>query len=543
MPKEQNIKSHLHRSRLVSAVTLISRFSGLARDMLLAGWLGNNWIQDRFNYGFRIPNLFRNLLGEGALSAAFVPILSEKLNSPDRTGAYKLFSVVATVLAAILILLTALIVLLIAGIFLWKRHSPDQALFLGLGLTAVMVPYMIFVCLVALFSALLNCLDRFGLPAFMSVVLNLFQIAALIVAPTALKSVWPEAQQQIYAVAISVVLAGVVQLWMMIRAARRVGVTWHFHLDLRHPDLRRMAMTAGPIFIGLSILQFGTWLDDQIILSLSSTLDEKSFSVLGRTIDYPLMEGALSAVNQARRLYQFPLGVLAVSLATVAFPMFSRLAAQKDYAALSGSITHALRLAIFEALPSTVGLIVLAPLIVRVIFERGRFTPEDTVQTAHVLRFYCLGLWAYCSQQIVLRAFYSLSDTMTPLKIMAKTITLAIVMNVALLWLPGLRAGVFGLSTSVMVSLNVIILGVILSRRIATLDVRSVVVSAVRSGAAAAVMGAAAWLAAGYLPIPNKYLLLLVVIVIAGTVFLLACWVLRIPEAKELLSLARARRK
>jgi putative peptidoglycan lipid II flippase len=405
-----------------------------------------------------------------------------------------------------------------------------------------MVPYMIFVCLVALFSALLNCLDRFGVPAFSSVILNLFQIAALIAAPTLFKPLWPEPQQQIYVVAISVVLAGVVQLWLMIHAARRVGITWRFQIDLRHPDLRRMVLTAGPIFLGLSILQLGTWLDDQIILTLSAGLTEKSFGFLGWTIDYPLSEGALSAVNQARRLYQFPLGVLATSLATVAFPMFSRLADQKNYPVLSESITHTLRLAIFEALPSTVGLIVLAPLIVRVIFEHGRFTPEDTEQTAHILRFYCLGLWAYCTQQIILRVFYSLKDTLTPLKIMSKTISLAIVLNLILLWIPYLRAAAFGLSTSIMASLNVIILGHILSRRIASLDVRSVIYSSFRTTVAAALMGAAGWLGAAYFPISNKYLLLLATMILSAGVFILACRLLGIPEAKELLSLARSRK-
>ncbi len=346
-------KSLLHHSRLVSGITLISRISGLARDILIAGWLGNNWIQDCFNYGFRIPNLFRNLLGEGALAAAFVPVLSEKLNDADRSAALKLFGAVASILAVILIALTGLILLLIAAIALWGENTRERSLVLGL--TAVMIPYMIFVCLVALFSAMLNCLDRFRLATFMSVILNLFQIAAMICAPILLKPFWPFPQQQIYLVAASVLLAGVVQLLLMIRAARQVGLPWKFRLDWKHPDLRRIAATAGPMFIGLGILQFGAWLDDQIIFSLTAT-DQSSFSILGYTLDYPLTEGTLSAVNQARRLYQFPLGVLAISLATVAFPAFSRLAAKKDYPALAASITGAFRLAIFEAIPSSAGM-------------------------------------------------------------------------------------------------------------------------------------------------------------------------------------------
>jgi len=532
-------KSILHHSRLVSGITLISRISGLARDILIAGWLGNNWIQDCFNYGFRIPNLFRNLLGEGALAAAFVPVLSEKLTDPDRGGARKLFCVVASTLAVILISLTLLILILIACIYWFGQSSRERMLVLGL--TAVMVPYMIFVCLVALFSAMLNCLDRFRLATFMSVILNLFQIAAMICAPILLKPVWPLPEEQIYLGALSVILAGVVQLALMIRAAKNLGLPWQFRLDWKHPDLRRIAATAGPMFVGLGILQFGAWLDDQIIFTLTA-IDRPSFHILGYTIDYPLVEGTLSAVNQARRLYQFPLGVLAISLATVAFPTFSRLAAQKDYPGLASSITHAFRLAIFEAIPSSVGLIVLAPWIVKVILERGSFTPEDTAQTAHILRFYSLGIWAYCSHHIVVRVFYSLKDTITPLKIMAKTISLAILLDMILLWIPSIRAGAFGLSTSIMASLNVIFLSRILSQRIAAFELRPILYCAAQTALASILMGAAGFLVCTYIPIRSKYLLLLLSISVSGIVFFVACRLLRIPEANELLSLARSRK-
>lgn len=526
-------KSILQHSKIVSGFTLLSRITGLARDVILAAWLGNNWIQDSFKYAYTIPNLFRNLLGEGALSAAFVPLLSERLTQQDRPHAAKLVSLVATVLALVLVALTSFILILIAVLFLAADETSSR--YLLLTLTALMIPYMIFVCLVALFAAVLNCLDRFALPAFMPILLNLFQIAALIAAPLLLRPYLPHPQQQIYVVALSVILAGIVQLLLMLRAVNKLGVKWSFHLDLRHPDLRRLAVMMGPMVLGLGILQFGTWLDNHIIVSLTAHDGKTAFDLFGKTVAYPLAEGTLSAVAQARLLYQFPLGVLAISLATVAFPTFSRHAADHNLPALADSITHTLRLALFEALPAGIGLIVLSNLIVKVVFERGNFTPAHTAHAAHVLRFYALGLWAYSAHHIIVRAFYSLKDTLTPLRIMSKTIVLALILNLTLIWVRPLRAAVFGLSTTIMASLNVIFLTALLCRRIPQIRLRPVLASAARTLLASLLMAAAAHASAAYLPLTNKYLLLLTSMALAALVFFAGCHLLRIPELAQLL--------
>jgi len=250
----------------------------------------------------------------------------------------------------------------------------------------------------------------------------------------------------------------------------------------------------------------------------------------------------MSAVDGARRLYNFPLGVLGISLATVAFPLFSRHAANKDYGALGQSVGGAFRLALFEAIPSGVALMVLSELIVKVAFERGNFTAADTERTAHVLRCYSLGLWAYCTHHIVLRAFYSLQDTITPLRVMGKTLLLALVLDMSLLWLPAVREGAFGLSTSIMASLNVAILGWMLSRRVGSIEGRRILATAGQTAGASAAMGAAAWAACRYLPIHNKYLLFMACVGVGAGVFFGACRLLGIAEARELLSLARSRR-
>ena len=531
--------SLFRQSRLVSGITLLSRLTGLARDVILAAGIGNNWIHDSFKYAFRIPNLFRSLLGEGALAAAFVPVLSEKLMAGDRSATQRLLSTVATLLAVLLAALTVAVLVIVAVLYVADPADGQRRLILLL--TALMAPYMILVCLVALFAAVLNCLDRFALAAFMPVLLNVFQIGALVLATTVLAGALPEQADQIIVVGCSVLAAGVAQLWLILRALKRQGWRWGWRFDVRSAEVRRIALTAAPMMVGLGILQFGAWLDDTVIVSLTATGEQSGFEVLGLAVTYPFAEGTLSSVDQARRLYQFPLGVLAIALATVAFPTFSRYAANKDYGALSGSVSSALRLALFEGIPSGVGLLVLSELIVRVVFLRGNYTAANAAATAHVLRFYSLGLWAYCSQHIILRAFYSLGDTLTPLRVMARTLALAVAMNVTLLWMDRLGAAVFGLSTAVMVSLNVLILGRRLGIRLGALDVGDVLRSAAKTLGASAVMALAVYAGREYLPIDNKYLLLLACVAIGLAVFFAMALALGQREAWEMLRLRHRR--
>ncbi len=535
-------KSILHSTRLISLVTLGSRITGLMRDQIIYAWLGRNWIQDCLNYAFLMPNIFRQLLGEGALSAAFIPVLSEKLQREDRAAAGKLVGNVATVLAVLLFVLTLLVIAIIGGVWFFSQKGDYANLWAGL--TAVMMPYMIFVCLVALFSGLLNCLDHFGIPAFMPVLLNIAQVVGVIAAKYFLARYGVALKHQVYAVGVSVLLAGVVQLVWIVRAVKKAGICWGIQFSLRDPDLRRIVVTMIPMIFGLGILQFSTWIDATIMMGLTPDPHGKPyFQLLGWTIFYPLQEGTNSAVQLARRLYNFPVGVLGIALATAAFPAFSRMSANKDHKGLADMVSKSLRLAIFEGLPTGIGLMLLSNLVIRVLIERGRFHAADTARTAYVLQFYAIGIWAYCGHHIVVRAFYSLKDTVTPLRVLSKTVTLAILMNVIFLWVPGIREGIFGLSTSIMSSLNVIILGTILSRRIGSLNIRAILTTTVKTLIACGLMALAVYLTEIYLPVRNKYLLLLACLAVAGAVFFPTCRLLRIEEAREFLSRSQKSQK
>jgi putative peptidoglycan lipid II flippase len=517
-------------------LTFLSRITGLVRDSTTTAWLGYSWVQDRFVYAFTIPNLFRQLFGEGALSAVFVPILSENLARDDKERAGKLFGNVATLLALILTVLT-LVMLGLLGL-IWMFSDPDPQRRLTLALTGLMAPYMILVCLIALFSAMLNCLDRFGLPAFLPVILNMFLIGGVVVAKYGVGRWTDRLDVQIYTLGVALLLAGIIQLWVVSRAVKKQGIRWGIDFRISDPQLRRMLIILAPMLLCLGILKFGEWLDNQIIVSLSGE-GGGGFTFLGRQFLYPLQNGAMTAVNNARRLYQFPLGVLAISLATAAFPMFSRSAAAGDIPELRRSVSHALRVAIFEGLPSGLGLIALSELIVRVVFGYGQVDRHDISETAHVLRMYGLGVWAFCAQHIIVRAFYSVKDTLTPLKIMTATLCLDVLLNFTLIWVPVIGPGAFGLTSSVMCIINVLLLSTTFSRRFGNLDLRRLVWQGGKTLVACVIMLAAIYICKPHLTHMSKYVQLMILLALGVAAFALGCILLRIEEFRELAGLHR----
>jgi len=337
-------------------------------------------------------------------------------------------------------------------------------------------------------------------------------------------------------VAAGVLLAGVAQSALLLRALKRQDIRWRWLWRVNWQPVRRMGKMMGPMVLGLGAFQIGAWLDSQIILMLSGQAG-RHFSLLGVQIAYPLEEGSLAALTWARRLYNLPLGVLAIALATAAFPAFSRHAAAGQMRQLGKAVNQAMRVAIFEGLASGAAILVLAPLIVAVLFQRGRFDQYDTAQTAHVLRLYSIGLWAYCVQPIILRAFYSLQDTITPLRVTCATLLVNLLLNLTLLWVPALNVGAFGLSLSITATLNVLILGGILSRRLGGLGVGQLWDSLWRAAGACALMAGACWLTVEYLSGSlNRYLLLSAAVAAGVLTLAAACRLLGSRELGELLA-------
>ena len=517
-------------AKTIAAVTLLSRVLGLVRDMAITR-LGATRMTDAFAFASKVPNLFRRLFGEGALSAAFVPVFTETV---EQRGVDRGRALLANALGLLTLVLAGLLVVAGVGLAVWGLAFPgnwDRQLVLGL--LAVMLPFTLTVCLLALASAAMNCRGHFAYPAFAPIVLNIFMIAAAVLAPRVLAGNVPA---QLYLIAASVTVAGVVQLAGALWVLRRAGFAVRPTLRPVQPGIGTMLKTMLPMLLGLGFLQVSEVINDAIAWTLTETPASQTLTLLGWELRKPLQGGVLMRVYAAQRLYQFPMGVLAVSLGVAIFPLLSRYAARGDRESFRDSLNRALRLAMMEGLAAGVGLFVLADPIVRLLFQRPpRFTQQDAATTAFVLKMYVLGMWAYCTYQMFVRAFYSLKDTLTPMKTGCLLVVPNMVLFAGLLWVPALGPGAYGVATAVTFAANTIILAALFRRRVGRFGGRKLAVSVGRSLAACAVMSAVIVLLERVLS-GRSDLLIVGVCVPAGFVaFVATAWLLRAPELGELL--------
>ncbi len=467
MPDMAARRSVVSSAKLIAICTLISRITGLIRDILLAQAFGLGWVQDAFSYAFQFPNLFRRLLGEGAMSPVFVPTFTKTLETDGRDAAWRLLARTLALMTIALVAVVIVIALIIAGIWFFLPVEPEKAAARGLllSLTALMLPFMLTICVVALLSSILNCMGSFVPAALASVVLNVGMIAGIAWIAPALYPAQPG--RQVYIVALAVVVSGVLQIVFLLPALRANGITLGWHCEWREPTVQKMLRLLPPVALGQGVLAFGVFFDSQICAMLSHVQGTpETTTLLGLHFAYPLQEGALSAITYAQRLYQFPLGVLVISLATAALPAFSRLAARQDWPAWTDEVRQSLRLAVFEGVLAGVMMIMLPEALTRLLFERGKFTPADTLRTGYVVACYGFGLWAFCAQHIVLRAFYSLGDVRTPLMISVVLLPANAALNLALIWIPAIREAAFAIGSSVTSSASVIAGLVILECRV-----------------------------------------------------------------------------
>lgn len=526
-------------AKRIAGITLCSRVAGMVRDITLSRTFGVSGMTDAFYFAFMIPNLFRRLFGEGALSAAFVPVFSEAIEREGRRSAGTLLANVAALLG-----LGLCVVCVLVEVGLLIAHVSAPAAWAGrsvLSYAGIMMPFMVTICLLALGSAALNCVKHFAYPAAAPIILNVCIIAAAVCAVR----FWEPNGQRPAVVAVGVTVAGVIQLAGVMWLLRAHGLPCVPRLRPIHPGVRKMLTMMGPMMIGLGALQLNTLVNKLIAWCFSGPPGQQTIDLFGRTFDKPLTEGVVTWLYYGERLYQFPLGVLALALATAVFPLFSRHAARGDLKNLRRSVNRALRLAVFEGLPSGVGLILLAePLTALLFASRGSlFTAEDARQTAHVVRFFGLGMWAFCAQQILLRAFYAQKDTATPLKVACGMIGLNVLLNLSLIWVPAVRHGAFGLATSTASSVSVLVLVWILRRRLKRIGGRALAVSLLRVALATAAMGVAVWQVKTWLPrwgMGGNLYIVGAGVIVGVAAYLLACKALGAPEVGELLARKQA---
>ena len=436
---------------------MLSRTFGFIRDIAFSHFFGASGLSDAWFIAFKIPNLSRRMFGEGAASASLIPVYSEQLHK-DPEKAQELANTVVTVIFIFLSLITLLGWL---GIWAYLKFSDyNQETKLVLDLTSVMLPYMIMVCTVAILAGILNVHSHFAAPAAAPVVLNIFIISAVVITGKIMNI--PPAQQ-VFAVAVAVLLAGLAQIALQLIPLHSKQIKIRPQLQVNSQAFKKIIILMAPMIIGLTVTQINTLFDDLIAWWLSGSPEKGDYlMLLGKQLAYPIKRGSVSHLYYSQRLYQLPLGVFGISLATAIFPVMSKYAAKKDYASLTSTIAKGLSSTVFIAIPAAIGLAIVAKPLISLAFQHGKFTAEDTSITTWTLIFYSAGLCGYFAQQILTIAFYSMQDPKVPLKSAIIAVIANLFLNLMLIWPLG-TAGL-ALSTAICSYLQVTIMTCVLAK-------------------------------------------------------------------------------
>ena len=494
---------------------------------------------DAFVVAFRLPNLFRRLFGEGALTAAFLPVFVEALRQ-DRRAAWKLATVTVTLLAVVLVAIVLLLEAALAAIAWGWRLDADAALLVSL--TSLMLPYVVLVCVAALLSGVLYGLNHFAAPALAPAILNVGWLAAAwFVAPR----VTSDPSSRAHVLAVAIVLSGLLQVAVQLPPLFRLG----FHFDYDWPAARDRLSTIVrrmlPMLFGLSVTQLNAFLGSLIAWGLASPAGRgEPIRWLHAAVWYPLDQGAAAAIYCGERIFQFPIGMLGMAVATVIFARLSEHAARGKRSLVGRDLTLGLQLTTYLAVPATVGMILLAEPIASLLFERGHVTPEDTLRVARVIECYAVGVLGACALPVVIRGYYALAELVTPVRVAAWCVGLNLLLTLALLW-PLAEAGL-ALATSLVSTVQAAVLVAIFHARHVRLSGGRLAASLARTCALTAGMAACGWLARraveATLGRDAAWAIVPAVCMACGAFYLLAGWLAAAPEQRLLLGGRRGRR-
>ena len=526
--------------RVTSFGTLASRVLGMLRDVATAALLGlsGDGVMDAFVIAFRIPNLFRRLFGEGALAASYLPVLSTKLEH-DRRAAWQLASVTLVWLAMILAAVVLAAEGVCAGVWLFYGDVPGMKLLVGL--SAVMLPYLFFICLAAQVSGTLHALAHFSTPALAPTLLNICWLAAIwLFAPR-----WSDDKHvQAYVLALAVLVAGVLQLAAQLPVLRRLGFRFDYNWPASREAVGQIVRSMGPMVVGLAVTQINSFFDSILAWGLAAPADGAAqIAWLGGAIEYPLKQGAAAAIYYGERLYQFPLGLLGMAVATVIFPALSRHAARGQFDRLGEDLTLGVRLVLFLAVPAGAGLMLISEPLARLLFQHGAFTAQDAARVARMIACYGLGVWAFCAAPVIVRGYYALGDRTTPLRVGMVSMLVNLALNLALVW-PLAEAGL-ALATSLSAMLQVALLLSRFSRHGGCLGWAEIGRTTILTLAATACMLAAGYAAMAWAPHDfglGKEFARVAAPIVAGSAAFLAVSRLLKAEELRLLLVSRGRR-
>lgn len=518
--KKQILKS----ASIITLVTIASRILGYWRDQRIALLLGTSPLADSFWLAYRLPNMLRRLVGEGAMSASFIPVFTGYVakRSPQEVWEFanRLFWTLALLLAVITVL-GMVFSREVVFLFTALGEAPGQW-GEAVELNRVVFPYVLFVGLAALAMAILNCFHVFGPPAATPVLLN---IAIIVFSFGVVRRYFQDPAQ---ALAVGVLVGGALQFLMLLPLLVKHGMTFDFGVSFRHPGIRSVGRLMVPAFLGYGVYQVNV---------LVSTI----FATAER-----MPKGTLTALQYGDRVMELILGGYAIAVATAILPMMSRQAASHEFDKLKQTFAFSLRIVSFITIPAMVGLVVMREPIIRVLFQYGEFDAESTTLTARALLYYAIGLPALAGVKLVVPGFYSSQDVRTPVRVAVYTLILNFIINVLCLSLffhVFLNGGP-ALATSIAAYFNFFVLFVIFRQRFGRLGTLEILVSLGKTTICSVVMGALCYLALQLSPFERFEGVLANAVILAGLilaatlVFLGLAWLLRCPEVEEVWGIA-----
>jgi len=514
----------LKSSGATAIATMMSRVLGLVREIAYAQFMGTSWVAGAFVLAFQIPNLFRRLLGEGALTAAFIPVFKEKEKTEGEAPMWR----AANAVVSGLLVVTAVIVaaaMLVISIVLGVVDFNDASTILMLRLLRWMFPYLLLVCFAAVCMGMLNARGHFFIPALGAAMLNLVMIASVyLLAPR----LGDQQEQQVFGLAIGVLVAGFAQAAFQMPLLWREGFRYRWVAPWTEPTVRRVVKQMLPGLIGVAAFQIN------VLLANGFTF-------------FAVSPEVVAAFNYAVRLMELPQGVFGISLAIYLLPTLSGLAAEKKYPEFRATLRDGVGYLLFINILATVLLVTLARPMIRLLFERGEFDVAATSRTAIALTALAPGLVAFSCVNILARAFYALHDTKTPMKISVFCLVTNLVLTLPLVWM-WKEAGL-GIANTTTGFLNATLLAFALRKKIARLEwaaLRRHVSALLVSGAVAAIVawGTSAWWARrlGHETLPFQAGEVFVPMFAAAVFYFALALAFRIPFAADLSALLRRRR-
>ncbi len=508
----------------VGAATLSSRVLGLARELVYSGFMGTTGVASAFFYAFMVPNLFRRLLGEGALTAAFIPIFKTKEKNEGEPEMWRACNAVLSALLIIAVAITIAVVLIVS--VLLAARAWDKETHLMLELLRIMFPYMIMACMAAVFIGILNARGHFFIPSLGPLILNVALIGSVfLLAPYFGKTL----ETQVFGLAVGVLLAGAGQAFFQMPVLRREGFRYRWVSPWRDPTVREVVRKMIPSAIGVAAFQINV--------------------VMTQTLAFGENKHIVSEFNYAVRLMELPQGVFGLSLATFLLPTLSGLAIDKNFAQFRATLRQGVGYLVFINLLASALLFTLAEPIIRLLFEHGRFNASSTEHASFGLVWLAPGLVSFSLVNIFARAFYALNDINTPMRVSIFCLAVNLVLTVYFLFGLSMGPGALGLANSLSSFCNLALLTFALRKKLRTLEMTSSLEQLPALGAATIAAGLLAWTLRvvwqahlGHAGLALKLGEVFVPMIAATALYLgLSLW-LKVPAAREILAFVRGRR-